>query len=144
MEGATLGGHTLVSRATDAEGKMQPVAAELKRKKENFPARHRAVPSQRHDRLRRADQLRREQRSRTLEVGDVREISDKVRGVAISENQFVGNEEHAIRPEPAFQSGPFWTVSWEAANQKHITKISTFPDHPSPALLPRFFERLPC
>ena len=33
MEGATLGEHRLVSRATDAEGKMQPVAAELKRKK---------------------------------------------------------------------------------------------------------------
>jgi DMSO/TMAO reductase YedYZ molybdopterin-dependent catalytic subunit len=32
-EGATPGEHTLVSRATDAEGTVQPVAAELKRKK---------------------------------------------------------------------------------------------------------------
>ncbi|MGA3325357.1 MAG: molybdopterin-dependent oxidoreductase [Terriglobia bacterium] len=32
-EGATPGEHTLVSRATDAEGTVQPVAADLKRKK---------------------------------------------------------------------------------------------------------------
>ncbi len=32
-EGATPGEHTLVSRATDAEGAVQPVAADLKRKK---------------------------------------------------------------------------------------------------------------
>jgi DMSO/TMAO reductase YedYZ molybdopterin-dependent catalytic subunit len=32
-EGATPGEHTLVSRATDAEGEVQPTAAELKRKK---------------------------------------------------------------------------------------------------------------
>ena len=32
-EGATPGEHTLVSRATDAEGNVQPAAAELKRKK---------------------------------------------------------------------------------------------------------------
>jgi hypothetical protein len=32
-ESATPGEHTLVSRATDAEGAVQPVAAELKRKK---------------------------------------------------------------------------------------------------------------
>jgi len=32
-EGATPGEHTLVSRATDAEGTVQPTAAELKRKK---------------------------------------------------------------------------------------------------------------
>jgi len=32
-EGATPGEHTLVSRATDAKGAVQPTAAELKRKK---------------------------------------------------------------------------------------------------------------
>ncbi len=32
-EGATPGEHTLVSRATDAEGAVQPTAAELVRKK---------------------------------------------------------------------------------------------------------------
>ena len=32
-EGATPGEHMLVSRATDAEGNVQPMAAELKRKK---------------------------------------------------------------------------------------------------------------
>jgi len=32
-EGATPGEHTLVSRVTDAEGMVQPTAAELKRKK---------------------------------------------------------------------------------------------------------------
>ena len=47
-EGATPGEHTLVSRATDVEGKVQPVAAELK-PEEDVPRRQRAISAQSHD-----------------------------------------------------------------------------------------------
>ena len=49
-EGATPGEHTLVSRATDADGHVQPAAADLKTE-EDFPRGQRPVPAQSYDRL---------------------------------------------------------------------------------------------